>query len=41
MACGVVEIEFDCKKFKDIDRKNAKLISFDYPKKGLKCSTGI
>ncbi|MEK6658533.1 MAG: histidine phosphatase family protein [Campylobacterota bacterium] len=30
---GVVEIEFDCDKWADISAKNAKLISFDYPKK--------
>ena len=35
VTCGVVEIEFDCEKWKDISSKNAKLISFDYPKKGL------
>ncbi len=32
-TCGIVEIEFDCKKWKDISAKNATLISFDYPKK--------
>lgn len=41
VTCGVVEIEFECKSWKDISRKNAKFISFDYPKKGLKCSTDI
>lgn len=30
---GVVEIEFDCDKWADISSKNAKFISFDYPKK--------
>jgi len=30
---GVVEIEFDCDKWTDINAENAKLISFDYPKK--------
>ena len=35
VTCGVVEIEFDCKRWRDIDKDNAKLISFDYPKKGL------
>jgi phosphohistidine phosphatase len=30
---GVVAIEFDCDKWIDIDNKNAKLISFEYPKK--------
>jgi len=33
VTCGVVEIEFDCKRWKDISPKNGKLISFDYPKK--------
>lgn len=33
VTCGVVEVEFDCKSWKNISRKNAKLISFDYPKK--------
>lgn len=32
-TCGVVEIEFDCRKWKDISAANAKFISFDYPKK--------
>jgi len=32
-TCGVVELEFDCKKWDNISSKNAKLISFDYPKK--------
>ncbi|MDA3908665.1 MAG: histidine phosphatase family protein [Sulfurimonas sp.] len=36
VTCGVVEIEFDCKHWKDISRKNAKFISFDYPKKEQK-----
>ena len=36
VTCGIVEIEFDCKKWKDIRRKNAKFISFDYPKKEQK-----
>jgi len=34
-TCGVVEIEFNCKSWKDISEQNAKLISFDYPKKEL------
>ena len=33
VTCGVVEIEFDCDDWKEIGRKNAKLISFDYPKR--------
>lgn len=36
VTCGVVEIEFKCKSWKDISRKNAKLISYDYPKKEQK-----
>ncbi|MDO8455226.1 MAG: histidine phosphatase family protein [Sulfurimonas sp.] len=32
-TCGVVEIEFDCDSWVDISVKNAKLVSFDYPKK--------
>ncbi len=31
-TCGVVEIEFNCFSWKDIDKENAKLVSFDYPK---------
>ena len=30
---GIIEIEFDCDRWTDIDTKNAKLISFEYPKK--------
>lgn len=30
---GILEIEFDCNSFQDINNKNANLISFDYPKK--------
>jgi phosphohistidine phosphatase len=32
-TCGIVEVEFDCKKWSKISSKNAKLISFEYPKK--------
>ncbi len=35
-TCGIVEIEFNCNKWKDISKKNARLISFDYPKKEQK-----
>lgn len=31
-TCGVVEIEFACERWAEIEPKNAKLISFDYPK---------
>lgn len=34
-TCGIVEIEFDCKRWREISSQNAKLISFDYPKKYL------
>ncbi|MEA3330558.1 MAG: histidine phosphatase family protein [Campylobacterota bacterium] len=33
VTCGVVEIEFACNRWSEICAKNAKLISFDYPKK--------
>ena len=33
VTCGVVEIEFDCERWQDISHDNAKLISFDYPKR--------
>ena len=32
-TCGIVEIEFNCTKWKDIEYKNANFISFDYPKR--------
>lgn len=32
-TCGVVEIEFDCDSWSEISAKNAKLLSFDFPKK--------
>lgn len=32
-TAGVVGIEFDCKKWSEINYKNAKLMFFDYPKK--------
>lgn len=32
-TCAVVEIEFDCNSWADISAENAKLASFDYPKK--------
>jgi len=34
-TCGIVEIEFDCEAWRDISMRNAKLISFDYPKKNI------
>lgn len=33
VTCAVLEIEFDCDRWADIDAKNAKLISYDYPKR--------
>ncbi len=32
-TCGVVEIAFACEKWAEIEPKNAKLLSFEYPKK--------
>jgi len=32
-TCGVMEIEFDCSSWADISAENARLVSFDYPKK--------
>ena len=32
-TCGIVEVEFNCTKWKDINYKNANFISFDYPKR--------
>lgn len=33
VTCGIVEIEFNCDKWAEIGPKNARLISFDYPKR--------
>lgn len=33
VTCGIVEIAFDCDRWTDISAENARLISFDYPKK--------
>lgn len=33
VTCGIVEIAFDCNRWADISADNARLISFDYPKK--------
>jgi phosphohistidine phosphatase len=33
VTCGIVEIEFDCDQWVNISAKNAKLLSFEYPKK--------
>lgn len=30
---GVLEIEFDCESWREVNKKNAKLVSFEYPKK--------
>lgn len=32
-TCGIIKIEFDCNKWKNISSSNAKLISFEYPKR--------
>ena len=32
-TCGVVELSFECKRWRDISSQNAKFISFDYPKR--------
>lgn len=32
-TCGVVELSFDCERWRDISSQNAKFISFDYPKR--------
>lgn len=32
-TCGIVEIEFNIDNWRDIDKNNANLISFEYPKK--------
>jgi phosphohistidine phosphatase len=37
-TCGVVEIEFNCEKWCEISIDNAKLISFDYPKRKIATS---
>jgi phosphohistidine phosphatase len=33
VTCGILEIEFDCDRWSEIGRDNAKFISYDYPKK--------
>ncbi len=30
---GVIEIEFDCKTWREASKNNAKFVSFEYPKK--------
>lgn len=32
VTCGIVEIEFNCETWSEIDSSNAKFISYDYPK---------
>lgn len=34
-TCAVVEIEFECNSWADISADNARLVSFDYPKKEM------
>jgi len=33
VTCGIVEVTFDCDRWADISTENARLISFDYPKR--------
>jgi phosphohistidine phosphatase len=35
VTCGVVEIEFDINNWNDIDSTNAKMLSYEFPKKYL------
>lgn len=35
-TCGILEIVFKCDSWREVCRKNAKLVSFDYPKKYIK-----
>lgn len=32
-TCGILEIEFDCESWREVNKRNAKLVSFEYPKK--------
>lgn len=32
-TCGIIEIEFDCDTWREVKKKNAKFVSFEYPKK--------
>lgn len=32
-TCGILEVEFECERWRDISAENAKLVSFEYPKK--------
>ena len=32
-TCAVVEIQFDCNSWMDVNKSNSKLISYDFPKK--------
>jgi len=34
-TCGVLEVEFNCDRWRDISARNAKLLSFDYPKQNM------
>jgi phosphohistidine phosphatase len=33
VTCGMLEIEFDCERWIEVDKSNASLISYDYPKR--------
>ncbi|MGE4463139.1 MAG: histidine phosphatase family protein, partial [Arcobacter sp.] len=32
-TCGIIEVDFDTKSWKDISKENSKFIFFEYPKK--------
>lgn len=32
-TCGILEIEFECDSWREVKKNNAKLVSFEYPKK--------
>ena len=33
VTCGILEIEFNCDSWAKVNSKNAKFLSYDYPKK--------
>ena len=38
-TCGVIELKFKCNSWREVCRNNAKLVSFEYPKKYTKKSS--
>ncbi|MCW8894347.1 MAG: histidine phosphatase family protein [Sulfurimonas sp.] len=40
-TCGVLEVEFNCDRWIDIGANNARLVSFDYPKRYNEVKTDI